>query len=250
MKSLISRSQSDSDTNLYDLRLKQSISFVAGVYRLESNIDLVLTHYRKFSEINDIEIVWCLNGPAVADYDAIKYKLENSGLTYKLTSSEQGLGNAVRACLELPSKDVVVFTGADLPFVFSDLRACLGLTDAEFILGEKRVKDFWNFSNMGRNFARSISGFAHYLLFRCHDPNGSQIMSNQVWKMLVSRSKEVEFSIGIELYSLALINGVAVSRVNVQPAPWLTFEGSTVNLLETSRNQFLTLIKLKFKSFL
>jgi len=227
--------------------LEQSISFVAGVHRLENSIDAVLNQYMEFSEINDIEIVWCLNGPAIRDYVEIERKLILSGLAYKLARSEEGLGNAVRACIDLPSKEVVVFTGADLPFVFSDLKQSTKLTGAQFILGEKRLRDFWPCSSLGRNLARAISNIIHFLLFKCNDPNGSQIMSNQVWRMLVSRTKEAKFSIGLELYCLAVSNNIKTARVRVSPSPWLSFENSTVNVLQTSLSQFIALIKLKVR---
>jgi len=247
MEPLVKRNRHITTDSQEVFALEQSISFVAGVHRLENSIDTVLNQYIEFSKINDIEIVWCLNGPAIKDYVEIERKLILSGLSYKLTRSEEGLGNAVRACTDLPSKEVVVFTGADLPFVFSDLKESTNLTGAQFILGEKRLRDFWPCSSLDRNLTRAISNIIHFILFKCHDPNGSQIMSNDVWRMLVSRTKEARFSIGLELYCLAVSNNIKTSRVRVFPSPWLSFEDSTVDVVQTSLSQFIALIKLKVR---
>lgn len=147
------------------------------------------------------------------------------GLDVRAIRSEKGFGAAIRAGVLQTEGDVVVVTGCDLPFGFSDLDAAtgagLGDTAGVFVGSKRHPNSVIDGRPPTRAAMTGAFAVARRLVLasRVRDTQGSLLMSGEIARRLCAATKEDGFLITTEIIEIAHRSDVSISEVPIVLEP-------------------------------
>jgi dolichyl-phosphate beta-glucosyltransferase len=231
----------DSITYLLPLHNKATV--------IETTIENIL---EKFSELN-LQIVVVENGSTDNSLNTVK-KISEKVKEVVVLQSKKGFGNAVSCGLEYITKhrpeDLVIITGADLPFGFTDFDYYLKnyqYLDCELLIGSKKHENSVIQRETSRNFVSRIYNYILKLLFnlKIKDTQGSLIINSKKCNLDILKPKSASFFSSAEICINALKIGYSIIEI---PITLIQHENnkSTVNLKGDIKDALVDIIKLKF----
>lgn len=190
----------------------------AGV--LVSSLDAVRSRFA--ADGRSVEVIVVENGSTDATWQIAQDRADESKppVVVRAMRSPKGFGAAIRVGVAATRGDLVVATGVDLPFGFTDLDAAEGweaMRPAVFV-GSKRHPDS-KIENRPRSRAVMTVAFAAVrsvmLASKVRDTQGSLVMPGRVARTLCSHTHEDGFLITTEIIELAYRAGGEVVEVPV-----------------------------------
>jgi len=130
----------------------------------------------------------------------------------------KGMGYAVRRGIELSSGDLLVLTGADLPFGFSDLEQALRLLPRPpLIIGSKGHPDSSTMPGLGRRaFSWAFRCLVKFALgLGVRDSQGSILIEGPLARRICSRLTCSDYLLSTEIVAVARSEGARILEVPV-----------------------------------
>lgn len=186
------------------------------------------------------EIILVENGSTDQSFLTAKHiarELKTSQKDIIVTSSEKGLGNALRAGMSLSRGDIVAFMADDLPFGIQELQMideCDSHPEAVFA-----VSKYLPESKYQTSFARRILGNLFALMrillleTSLKDTQGSLVGNGNILRKYFDATREEAFLVTTELHNLLFRNKIQVIEVPCAQSIY-DFRGSTIKFKEIS----------------
>ena len=222
------------------------ISYVLGVHNSADFLDATVgSLIERLRDLPGAEIILVENGSSDASAEVCARLARDEPVRVIATTSQKGLGFAFRKGIEIARGDLLVLTGADLPFGFADLDAALALDPRpKVVLGSKAHPDSqidvtpvrrllsWGFA-----LARWIT-----LGFKAGDTQGSNLIDGDLARRILPHLRCGDYLIQTEIVAWAVHFGVRPHEV---PVIYERALSSTVSPLRDARRMGMGLVRLR-----
>ena len=224
------------------------ISIVMPCHNAARIIDRTLSELISNMKITE-EIILVENGSTDKTLSLLELCLETYPKSnIRITRSDKGLGNAIRAGINLASGSYIVFMADDLPF---------GLQELNYARQKNEKNDSsWNVISKYHTRSRVISyariqGWAFIAIrelilnLKVRDSQATFFAEAPLAKKISQLSSEESYLITTELIAIARKLNIEVKQVPCGPV-YVSARKRTVNIIEAGR-MFIGLFRLRFK---
>jgi len=237
------------------IKFDKSISIIIPLRNKEATIILTLDELKKRLQKISYEIIIIENGSTDNSYQIAKnWCTENKHIETILTTSDVGLGNALKVGIERSNNEYIWTVGADMQFGTSDFESLIDnySPDVKMYIGSRQHKDSEVVREKYRaSISRVFIFLKTYLIgSKIKDTMGSFIGDASLLKKYCTFPKTTEFFYVTELVSIFEVNNLKILELPVKTLTSIDLhEGntSTVNFLTTPIKIFLNLISLRFR---
>jgi dolichyl-phosphate beta-glucosyltransferase len=222
------------------------ISYVLGVHNsaafLEATVDSLVDRLR---DLPGSEVILVENGSSDSSAEVCARLASDAPVRVVAATSEKGLGYAFRRGIEVATGDLLVLTGADLPFGFGDLDACLGLDPLPaVVLGSKAHPQSQIDVTPTRRILSKGFSLARWIILgiKAGDTQGSNLINGDLARRILPHLRCGDYLIQTEIVAWAVRFGVKPVEV---PVVYERALSSTVSPLRDAWRMGVGLLRLR-----
>ena len=222
------------------------ISYVLGVHNSAAFLDkTVQMLVERLEGLPGAEVILVENGSSDESAAVCARLAQDEPVRVIATTSAQGLGYAFRKGIAEAQGDLLVHTGADLPFGFVDLDAALALDPRPgVVLGSKAHPDSQIDVTLVRRVLSWGFSMARWLILgiRAGDTQGSNLIDGDLARRILPHLRCGDYLIQTEIVAWAVHFGVKPREV---PVVYERALSSTVSPLRDSWRMAIGLLRLR-----
>lgn len=223
----------------------KSLTVLIPLYNKEKLIKVAINETTKLLKGLDYEIIVIENESTDNSRLVVEELIKNEYINLKLINSKKGLGNALKAGINLSSKDYLLCVPADFTSGTSEIKYFKDEINSDYTITSRQHKD----SNAPQDFNRKIISNVFNFLKKAilninySDTQFSFLIRTSIAKKIANKCRSTGFFITTELTYFALKEGINIKEISVVLHEQENNK-STVKIFRDSFSIFLEMLKL------
>lgn len=224
---------------------KKSLSVLIPLYNKESLITLTINEVQKLLKGIDYEIIIIENESTDRSEVIVKKYISESSLNIRMHKTKKGLGNALKAGIDLAKKDYIICIPSDFSTGTSEIDYFNLSSNFEYVITNRYDINSVVKQKFNRKFISFVfNNLKIFLLnLKISDTQFSFIIRNDIAKNIARSCHSGGFFITTELIYFAIKSGVKITEIPVQLHEQENNK-STVKIFKDSFEILIDLIRL------